>query len=234
MNLEEVMPAIEGVVNSLSGDRPSGYPFSRIRVYCLEGADILAACASGFDLVCEELEFSAADKAENMAGLDFKKAGKEKPDSVKEWVQLIKEGKSSQVPNEYLTTKTLFPQTKEPNKATTSCRKYLVEVERNDCPEYWEAIKFKKQIKKYITEDLGINITPALFGGDEKEPFATRVIVEVSDMKESLYQALEKFGEFAFADTPIRLVLPERHNIRVGAPHKIGDSAFWIITELRK
>lgn len=204
------MNAIEGVVSELASrdDYPQGYPFKRVTVWATRGAVSHFDC---YDIVADELRFLPASQAKDMKVLDFRKAGKDRPDMVKHWKDNFDE-----IPAEYLITHTQFPQTDEPTRKTTSCRRYLVEVERDDMPERWAVIQFRKAIKKYITEDLELNIMPCVFGDKypaENPPVVSKVLVDLLDCSEFLYQALEEYGYEEFSHYPIRLKIPTRKEL---------------------
>lgn len=145
----------------------------------------------------------------------------------------------SKVPEEYLIIANRFDMVNEPTRKTTGCRKHLIEVECKDQEKRWLAIQFRKAVKKYITEDLNINIVPPIFGDkypDLNESYVPRVWVILGNCREDLYQALEKYGEEEFSQYPIRLRIPTRqwvydnideynHSVDYGA----GEASFMVI-----
>lgn len=206
MNFDAVqdMNAIEGVIASLAAktNRPQGYPFSKITIYSTqpEIADFMP-----------EYEHLPARNLPFMRRLDFKKAGKVYGSKVQDMKNRLDE-----VPDEFLIIAERFNPVDELKQKTTGCRKYMVEVEHDDQENRWLAIQFKKTIKKFITEDLGLNITPSVFGDKYPEmnpPCIPRVGCKLFNCKEDLYQALEKYGYDEFAETPIRLVIPTRKEL---------------------
>lgn len=193
--------AIDGAVSDLAArtNRPQGYPFSKIKVYSVhpEIAPFLS-----------KLDYMPASDVDAMKKLDFKKAGKEFPDKVKEWKSDL-----SKVPAEFIITADRFGLVDEPTRKTTGCRKYMIEVECQDQEDKWLAIQFRKAIKKYITEDMEINIVPPIFGDKYPElnkPCVARVFVTLGNCSERLYQALEEYGIAEFAEYPIRFNIPSR------------------------
>jgi hypothetical protein len=220
------MNAIDGVIAELASrtDRPQGYPFSRITVtsVCPEILPFLP-----------HLNHIAASDLPQMRRLDFKKAGKAMGAEVKGAKERLARGDASGIPPEFIITAEQFDPVDEPTRKTTGCRKYLVEVECEDCPDRWEAICFRKAVKKYVTEELALNIVPPIFGDKYPEPnppCVARVTCRIFDCKESLYQALEQWGTIEFADLPIRLSLPTRVELYRGlnrdgyAAHTVGGA----------
>lgn len=211
------MSAVEGIIADLSAktDRPQGYPFSKVTIY--------SACHKMAARFMPEYSHAPAEEAGQEPKLDFKKAGKAFPDKVKEWKADL-----SKVPAEFLIHSTLFDKTEEKNRKTTGDRRYLVEVEGADMPDLWFVIQFRKAVKKYITEDMRLNIVPAIFRdtftSDEEfaatgemykneTPVVARVIVTLGNCSEYLYQALEQYGAQEFAELPIRIRIPSRQYI---------------------
>ena len=213
----KVMNAIDGIISDLAAknDKPQGYPFSKIIVYSMDDY---------IPFFMPQYEHRKAKDLPTMVKLDFKKAGKVFGEKVKEMQQNL-----SNVPPEFLTVAERFPQTDEITRKTTGCRKYLVEVETEDMSDLWQAICFKKAVRKYITEDLGMSITPPIFGDKypEKNPevITPRVWVHFIDGLEEIYQALEEHGDAVFADTPIRLRLRSRKDIYHNTPLPEGVEA---------
>lgn len=198
------MNAIDGAIADLAArtDRPQGYPFSKITVYsvCKEVAAFMPY-----------LEYIPAADVPAMRKLDFKKAGKVYGSKVQEMKNDL-----SQVPEEFIITASRFDMVDEPTRKTTGCRKHMIEVECQDQEDKWLAIQFRKAIKKYITEDMEINIVPPVFGDkfpELNEQCVPRVIVTLGNCSERLYQALEEYGLAAFSDYPIRLHIPSRQYI---------------------
>lgn len=211
------MSAIEGIIADLAAktDRPQGYPFSKVKVY--------SACHKMAAQFMPEYFHAPAEAAGQEPKLDFKKAGKAFPDKVKEWKADL-----SKVPSEFLIHSILFDKTDENNRKTTGDRRYLVEVECEDMPDLWLVIQFRKAVKKYITENMGLNIVPAIFRdtftSDEEfvatgqmykneTPVVARVNVTLGNCSERLYQALEQYGVQEFAELPIRINIPSRQYI---------------------
>lgn len=198
------MNAIDGIIADLASktDRPQGYPFSKVTVY--------SVCPE-VSMFMPHLNYVPASNIPSMKKLDFKRAGKAFPDKVKEWKSDL-----SKAPEEFVITADRFNQIDESTRKTTGCRKFLIEVENEDQEDRWLVIQFRKSIKKYITEDMAINIVPPIFGDKYPELNPTcvaRVIVTLGDCSERLYQALEEYGEDEFADYPIRLHIPSRQYI---------------------
>lgn len=197
--------AIEGAVADLVAktNRPRGYPLSKVTIYSVEPT------IRHFMPYFNHLPASSLD---SMKKLDFKKAGQMFPTKVKEWAKDL-----SLVPNEFITVAKLIPVTDESNRKTTSCRKYMVEVETDDQDERWLAIRFRKAIKEYVTETLNLHITHPIFGDKYPEPnredLCARVIVILGNCSERLYQSLEIHGKKEFGDLPIRLRIPDRQFI---------------------
>lgn len=211
------MSAIEGIIADLSAktDRPQGYPFSKITVY--------SACHVSASRFMPEYCHASADKAGQEPKLDFKKAGKAFPEKVKEWKADL-----SKVPCEFLVHSTVFDKVDESKRKTTGDRRFLVEVGCEAMPDLWLVIQFRKAVKKYVTEDLALNIVPAIFrdtftSDDEflatgkmykdEAPVIPRVIVTIGNCSERLYQALEEYGVKEFAGLPIRIRIPSRQYI---------------------
>lgn len=198
------MNAINGCIADLAArtDRPQGYPFSKIRVcsVCPEVA-----------LFMPYLDYVPASDVPSMRKLDFKRAGKIFGSKVQEMKNDL-----SKVPEEFIITASRFDTVNEPTRKTTVCRKFMIEVECQDQEDKWLAIQFRKAIKKYITEDMAINIVPPIFGDkypELNEPFIARVVVTLGNCSERLYQAFEEHGVAEFAEYPIRLRIPSRHYI---------------------
>lgn len=218
--------AIEGCIADLASrtNRPQGYPFSKIIVYSV---------VPEIKLFMPKLNHASAIGFGPQDKLDFKKAGKLFPEKVKEWKANI-----SLAPREFVTTTLLCDPVDEATRKTTGCRKYLIEVECQDQEDRWLAIQFRKAIKQYITEDLALNIVPAIFRDtftsdeefvttgkmykDEK-PVVPRVNVVLGNCKERLYHALlqrnsifdypysfDNYATQEFADYPIRIGIPSR------------------------
>jgi hypothetical protein len=206
------MNAIDGVIADLAArtNRPQGYPFSKVTVYS----------------VCPEIEafmphfyHVPAIEVPSMRKLDFKKAGKVFGAKVQEMKNDL-----TSVPEEFIITASRFDPVDEPKRKTTGCRKYLIEVETDDCSERWSAILFRKALKKYVTEDMEINIVPPIFGDkypEPNDPCVARVTITLGNCTEKLYQALEMFGHDEFADLPIRLRIPSRAYI-AAHPEELG------------
>lgn len=210
------MNAIDGAIADLAArtDRPQGYPFSKITVYsvCPEIANFMPS----FNHV-------GASEVPSMRKLDFKKAGKVFGSMVQEMKNDL-----SKVPEEFIITASRFDAADESTRKTTGCRKYMVQVECQDQEDRWLAIQFRKAIKQYVTEDLRLNIVPAIFkdtmntheewlktGKNYKEetPVIPRVTIILGNCSERLYQSLEKHGEAEFSDYPITLNIPSRSYI---------------------
>lgn len=213
----ESMSAIEGIIADLAAktDRPQGYPFSKITVYSAHHE-----MAARF---MPEYSHASAEKAGQKPKLDFKKAGKAFPEKVKEWKSDL-----SKVPSEFLIHSTIFDKVDEMMRKTTGDGRFLVEVECDDMPDLWLVIQFRKAVKKYVTEDLALNIVPAIFrdtftSDDEfqktgkmykdETTVVPRVIVTLGNCSERLYQALEQYGVKEFAELPIRINIPSRRYI---------------------
>jgi hypothetical protein len=202
------MNAIDGCIADLAAKsaRPQGYPFSRISVYAVN--NYIAA-------FMPEFEHKPASSLKSMRKLDFKKAGKVFGDAVKQ----MKDNLDS-VPPEYIITSDKFDVVNETTRKTTACRKYMVEVETLDCEDQWLAICFKKAVRKYVTEDLALTITPCVFGDKYPELNPSVVVPRVRCVfvngPETIYQALEKHGKEEFADQPIRLRLITRKELYDG------------------
>lgn len=195
------MNAIDGAIADLAArnNRPQGYPFSKIRVFsvCPEVAAFMPC-----------LEYVPASDVPAMRKLDFKKAGRVYGSKVQEMKNDL-----SQVPEEFIITASRFDTVDEPTRKTTGCRKHMIEVECENQEDKWLAIQFRKAIKKYITEDMAINIVPPIFGDkypELNEPCVARMIVLLGNCSERLYQALERHGKSEFSDYPIRLRIPSR------------------------
>lgn len=201
IELHKDMNSIEGVLSDLAArtGRPQGYPFSKITLYSV---------AKGIERAFPEFVHKEASGLKEMRKLDFAKAGKVFGSKVQQMKNDL-----DNVPSEFIITAELFPPIDEPVRKTTGCRKYLIEVETEDCPEQWLAVQFRKEIKKYVTETLGLNIVPSVFGGSTDTACIPRVIVTIGNCKESLYQALQKYGEYEFKEYPIRLKIPSREFI---------------------
>lgn len=195
------MNAIDGVIADLAAytKRPQGYPFSKITIYsvCPEIAVFMP-----------HFNYISAAHVPSMRKLDFKKAGKIFGAKVQQMKTDL-----SQVPDEFIITASRFDAIDECTRKTTGCRKHLIEVECENQKDKWLVIQFRKAIKKYITEDMGINIVPPIFGDrypELNEPFIARVVVTLGNCSEKLYQALEEHGVDEFAAYPIRLRIPSR------------------------
>lgn len=198
--LEKKMNAIEGVLSFLAAKRehrPQGYPFSKVTVYCVSQED--REFLSG---VFKEYSFKSASQLESMVKLDFKKAGPVYGAKVKELAKDL-----SKVPEEFLKVSEKFPASDN----TTKCRMFFIETEDEDMDELWDVITFKKAVKKYLTEDLNLNIVHPVFGGSTDVPYVTRVYITIVNCKEKLYQALEKYGEKVFLENPLVLRILPRH-----------------------
>lgn len=210
------MNAIEGAISDLAAltNRPQGYPFSKITLY--------SVCPE-MKAFMPHLEYIPAENVPSMRKLDFKKAGKVFGNKVQEMKNDL-----SQVPEEYIITASRFDLVDEPTRKTTGCRKYMVEVECHDQKDKWLVIQFRKAIKQYVTEDLALNIVPAIFRDTftSNEEFIaigkmykdetgviSRVIITLGNCSEVLYEALEEFGHEEFAELPIRLRIPPRQYI---------------------
>lgn len=205
------MASIEGIISELASrtTRPSGYPFSKVSVYAVNYEEI-----KPFEKYINAyfLEIKPITGLPYMKKLDFKKAGKVFGNAVQQMKDNL-----SEVPEEYLITAERFDVVDEQLRKTTGCRKYLIECEIDEVPELWEVILFRKEIKKYITETLNINIVPPIFGDKYPEENPTyccpRVVVTLGSCKEYLYQALEEYGKQEFASYPIRVHIPTRIQI---------------------
>lgn len=201
------MNAIDGAIADLAArtDRPQGYPFSKITIF--------SVCPEIRAFMPEFIHVSASE-VPSMRKLDFKKAGKVFGNRVQEMKKDL-----SIVPEEYIITAPRFESVDELAKKTTGCRKYLIEIESEDQDDRWLAVQFRKLIRRYITEDLDIQIVPPIFGDKYPEmnrPPVARVFVDLIDCSETLFQALEIWGMHEFSDTPIRLNLPSRKDISDG------------------
>lgn len=198
------MNSIDGVIADLASktNRPQGYPFSKVTLYsvCPEIKDFMP-----------DFIYVPAENVPSMRKLDFKKAGKIFGDKIKEMKNDL-----SSVPDEFIITASRFDAVDEPTKKTTGCRKYLIEIENKEQDDRWLAIQFRKAIKKYITEDMGVNILPAIFGDkypDFNESCVARVTITIGDCSERLYQALQVYGVKEFAEYPIRIKMLSRSYI---------------------
>jgi hypothetical protein len=198
------MNAIDGAIADLAArtDRPQGYPFSKVMVYsvCPEVAAFMPY-----------LNYVSAANVPSMRKLDFKKAGKVFGSKVQEMKNDL-----SKAPDEYIITASRFDAIDEPTRKTTGCRKHMIEVECQDQEDKWLATQFRKAIKKYVTEDMAINIVPPIFGDkypELNESCVARVVVTLGNCSERLYQALEEHGKAEFAEYPIRLYIPSRQYI---------------------
>lgn len=218
------MNAIDGVIADLASktDRPQGYPFSKTTVY--------SVCPE-IQHFMPHLNYIPASDVPSMKKLDFKKAGKVFGSKVQEMKNDL-----SSVPKEFIITATRFDAVDKPSRKTTGCKKYMVEVECQDQEDHWLVIQFRKAIKKYITEDMGINIVPPIFGDkypEQNECCCPRVIITLGNCSERLYQALEEYGEAEFAEYPIRLHIPSRkyiyENLR-NFNHKVDNATFAVTT----
>lgn len=200
--LDKDMGAIEGVISNLSAKRthrPQGYPFSKVTVYCISDSD-----AKNLSIVFQDFTFKPAATLDSMVKLDFKKAGPVYGKKVKELAKDL-----SQVPKEYLTISTLFPVSDN----TTKCRRFYVEVEDEDIGDLWTVIKLKKSVKKFLTEELKLNIVPTVLGGPEDQPLTYRTILTLVDCKERIYEPLKEYGPKVFLQNPLILRVPDRHQL---------------------
>lgn len=218
---EKDMAAIEGVVSELAAlsDRPKGYPFSKIHLY--------SACPEMRKyyefLELDNLEYHEAIELSQMKKLNFKLVGKLFGDKVPRIKKSLENGEDIltkfSLPSEALIISDRIPEAKEKTRRTTGCRKYLIEIESEECAEHWVAIQFRKMIKKYVTENLRINIVPLVFGDkypECNEVCVPRVWCDLINCSESLYQALEIYGKQEFSYFPIRLNIPTRKQIYDG------------------
>jgi hypothetical protein len=112
--------------------RPQGYPFSGVTV-----SSVFPKVAA----LMPRFRHVPASQVPSMRKLDFKKAGKVFGSRVHQMKDRLDE-----VPEEFIITASRFDPVDEPRRKTTGCRKYLVEVETEDCPERWEAIRFRKSV----------------------------------------------------------------------------------------
>jgi len=220
-NAMEALDSIDGILSELSSlsDRPQGYPFSKIIIYStnLQLQKLLPYLP--FNTSVKD----AAELTFMQKKLDFRKAGKilgSKTNQVKEMLARGEDISEYNLPEDCIIASTKFPIIKEQKRRTTGCCQFLICVEDEECPELWEVIKFRRAVKKYITEDLNLHIVPPIFGDKYPEKnndnLITRVNVRVLNCAESLYQALETYGKMEFASLPIRLTLPSRGELMKG------------------
>lgn len=198
------MNAIDGAIADLASrtHRPRGYPFSKITIY--------SVCPE-VKIFMPYLNYVSAENVPAMRKLDFKKAGKVFGSKIQEMKNNL-----SEVPEEFIIMATRFDDIDELTRKTTGCRKHMIEVECEDQEDKWLVIQFRKAIKKYLTEDMGINIVPPVFGDKYPElnkACVARVTVTLGNCSERLYQALEQYGIAEFAEYPIRFHVPSRHYI---------------------
>lgn len=208
--------AIDGIISDLASrtGRPQGYPFSKVTVYAVPYAEIRPFIPR---LETDYVEVRPAKNLPCMKKLDFKKAGPLLKNRVQDAKNDLAEGidvcEKYSLPSDCLKIAERFDPVDEPLRKTTGCRKYLIECESADMDDLWLVIKFRKQIKKYVTEDLALNIVPPVFGSESREPTVPKVRITVKSVSERLYQALIKYGEKEFAKYPIRLKIPSRKEL---------------------
>lgn len=255
------MDAIEGCVSQLASlnSHPRGYPFKAITIYCVPPFDTLLwflqrtnpsmVYLQGSEVIIKEgntNDIAASAEVKITRTLDFKKAGpivKDKVNDVKKLLQTngfkINERKEYEfengvvLPEDCVNCKTELL-SKNPKVIATTNGLYLIEVDDSDNEEHWLAVSFKKMIKKYLTEDLGLSITHPIFGGpgdmlplDKGETarehelkhmernmqaydYVCRVNLTIVNCTEALYQSLEKYGKQEFNDVPINLKIKPR------------------------
>lgn len=239
--LESHVDAIEGCISYLASknDRPSGYPFNTITIYCIEPWNNLLENILLFNpKYCEfqgtNIVVKPASDLNDMRVINFKKAGPIAKGNVQELKPLLAQKKYIMVGEDYhfengivlppdcVTCKTTIPVTDETHRKTTGNGLYLVEVDDSPSEDHWLAISFKKMVKEYLTETLKLNITDPIFGGpgnpvllaEERDAevydLVTRVSLNVVNCTEKLYQSLEQFGDGEFCKTPINCILMGR------------------------
>lgn len=255
------MDAIEGCISQLAAlnSHPRGYAFKSITIYCVPPFDTLLwflqrSNPSLFYLQGSQIiiktgnseDISSASQVKITRTLDFKKAGpivKDKVNEVKKLLQTyafkINDNGDYEfdngiiLPVDCVNCKTELI-SKNSKIIGTANGLYLIEVDDSENEDHWRAISFKKMIKKYLTEDLGLNITNTIFGGpgdmlplekgekayqhDKKYAprnsqaydLVARINLTIVNCKESLYQSLEQYGKQEFNDVPINLFLRGR------------------------
>ena len=217
----ESLDSIDGILSELSSltNRPQGYPFSKITIYSTNNE--LHKLIKYLPLNTEVK--SASELTFMSKKLDFRKAGKilgKDTNKVKDLLEAGADISSYNLPDDCIISATIFPIIKENNRRTTSCRKFLICVENDDCEDLWNVIQFRKSVKEYVTEILGLNINPVVFGDkypkDNPDEITTGLTIKLLNCKESLYQALQKHGYREFAQLPIRLNIPSRAELYNG------------------
>lgn len=230
----EVLREIEGTLSDLASvaeNRPKGYPFSKVLIKTKK-ANIFR---DALEINSEDVKWIISEPDKVSATLNFKLAGKILKSAIPQAKAAVARGSfqrtlqgwsidgiHNNLPLECITISDRFPVISEISRQTCKSGKAIVEVSRSDASDLWLVIQFRRAVKAYLTEILGLNLLAEVFrekttfyDNTETRPAVTpRVFINLVDCSEELYQALEVYGRSQFQErSPLILKLPERSAI---------------------
>ncbi len=192
------------IQGQLSEKTQNGYPLNNVIIRFYETNPTFKGFVNEVfhDMDCNicSLSFEFLEHS-NKPIVNFKTAGKRLKGQVQAINQDIKlgnflyEGKEITTPNGKLfENEYYFDKQKEYELV-------ICDKKTTDTDELFEVITFRKKLKKFITEDLNIDIVPSIWKGWNDKTgsnFSARTVVSLVDCKETFLDKLMKWNKEAF------------------------------------
>ena len=179
---------------------------------------------NAFDCHYLDIKYKLAEGSDSLS-IDFKKAGKRLGKDMKIAKAAFDKGDIGLFLVCELITATKFKRGLLAYNDTI--RVHLEFAASPEIAEYNQVLEFRRELKKYITETLGINIVPNIWRSPDDPALSTRVLsVTLCDCTESLYQACHKFAPKIFANTLFNFTIPSRFDLHKGVKgnHKLSNA----------